>query len=500
MSNQSKIPLALLCAIISLCCIWAVFADKKGSPTNIDSLIQSNQLKIADNIEKAIALNETALKQKHPDSVRIYKDIALLNSQLENAEQAMYYARKYIGATTDLSFLNDHVFENIKDTDQYQELKQKYSAKFSGWSILYLYTGFLGIFIFIVLNLKRNIDKIGVLLISSFVLFHSLFILHLTLYIINFQYHLPHTLFISTTFSFLYGPLLYFYFKRVTYNYKFRWIDTLHLIPSILLLIYILPYYLMPVTDKFNVMFDQSNFLLPGARTIIIVKIISLMVYATLTIRIYKANIEKVRKDNRNKVLWQRNIITIFVSYIIAYLIYAAIITGIIDYTPLINLQILVMTCLVFYVAYISYVQPEIFKGHIVLTNPANIFKYKKSGLTPSYSLELKEELLALFHREKIYKQNDISLDTLSKMLGTTRHSTSQVINEHFKMNFFELINSYRIKEAIDILKNDVHGNLHIIDIAYEVGYNNKVTFNKAFKKETSLTPTEYLERQLMRA
>ncbi|WP_291869465.1 AraC family transcriptional regulator [Maribacter sp.] len=34
--------------------------------------------------------------------------------------------------------------------------------------------------------------------------------------------------------------------------------------------------------------------------------------------------------------------------------------------------------------------------------------------------------------------------------------------------------------------------NMNIIDIAYEVGYNNKVTFNKAFKKDTLLTPSQY--------
>jgi YesN/AraC family two-component response regulator len=61
-------------------------------------------------------------------------------------------------------------------------------------------------------------------------------------------------------------------------------------------------------------------------------------------------------------------------------------------------------------------------------------------------------------------------------------------------MNFFELINKFRIEDAINLLEKDKNGNLHIIDIAYEVGYNNKVTFNKAFKKTTSLTPTQFID------
>ena len=76
--------------------------------------------------------------------------------------------------------------------------------------------------------------------------------------------------------------------------------------------------------------------------------------------------------------------------------------------------------------------------------------------------------------------------------MNTTRHNASQVINEHFEVSFHELINTYRIQEAKKILDNDFKKNLNIIDVAYEVGYNNKVTFNKAFKKDTQLTPSEY--------
>jgi len=61
-------------------------------------------------------------------------------------------------------------------------------------------------------------------------------------------------------------------------------------------------------------------------------------------------------------------------------------------------------------------------------------------------------------------------------------------------MNFFNLINKFRIEEAREILRNDINKNLNIIDVAYDVGFNNKVTFNKAFKEETSLTPTQYIK------
>jgi AraC-like DNA-binding protein len=153
----------------------------------------------------------------------------------------------------------------------------------------------------------------------------------------------------------------------------------------------------------------------------------------------------------------------------------------------------MVLVGVVFYVSYIAYIRPEVFKGKINLVDPINLFKYKKSGLTTAYSNELKENLLRLLVEDKIYKTNDINLETLSDMLGTTRHNTSQVINEHFGMNFFELINTYRINAAQEIFKSDTFNNLNIIEVAYEVGFNNKVTFNKSFKKHLSQTPSQFI-------
>ena len=102
--------------------------------------------------------------------------------------------------------------------------------------------------------------------------------------------------------------------------------------------------------------------------------------------------------------------------------------------------------------------------------------------------------MLELFIQDKIYKQSNLSLDLLSTELSSTRHNISQVINEHFGVSFFHFVNKHRIEEALRILSSNSSSNLNIIDVAYDVGFNNKVTFNKAFKIETSMTPTEYIK------
>jgi len=432
------------------------------------------------------------IKQDSLNQALEHRNLARMYADSLQADLAINYAEKYIRETTDLSIINDHFFSKINQTDIYLNFKSNYKPKFDALPLFYLFSSFLGLFVFVILNLKKGVNRVSTFLMSMFVLLNSLFILHLSLYLLNCQYYFPNTLLFSTVFTLLYGPLIYFYFKITAINYKLKWTDALHLIPAIALLVYISPFYTLSSIEKFVILFDQEDILTFEANFIIAAKILSLVLYAFLTYRIY--NVSKEKSKKKFKLLWQRNIIAIYVTYVIAFIVYTTITSGFFDFPIFFHLQILVVVGLVFYVAYITYVQPEVFKGEVKLVDPIGIFKYKSSALTPSYSLELKENLLALLDEEKIYKENGISLDLLSEKLGTSRHNTSQVINEHFSMNFYELMNKYRIDEAVDLIKNEKDNNLNIIDIAYKVGFNNKVTFNKSFKKALSVTPSQYIK------
>lgn len=60
-------------------------------------------------------------------------------------------------------------------------------------------------------------------------------------------------------------------------------------------------------------------------------------------------------------------------------------------------------------------------------------------------------------------------------------------------MNFNDFVNYYRTEEVIKKLQSGKH-NIHtLLAIAYDCGFNSKSTFNRSFKKQTGLTPKEYL-------
>lgn len=501
MRYQSKILIILL-LLLSTKSSFAIYDNFSGniSSNQVDSVIQKQERERRNTLKASLNYYEEGLKLKRSDSLFLLKKIALAHADLNNTKEAFDYTDRYIKQSLDISILNNTVFEEIKTSTEFLKLDRKYIPRIGYMSLFYIFTSFIGLFIAIVINFKKSTNRIGNFLIGLFVFLHSLFIINSTLYITNYMYKVPQTLFITLSFSYLYGPLLYFYFKSITENYIFRKKDLLHLLPTIAIIIYSIPVYLLSAEEKLSFMINTSTES-PGFFVVFLVftKFLSLAIYTYAIHRIYTKNKQKIKGFSQVALRWQYILKSISIAYVITYLLYGY--AGL--FMPYITIarhpQILIMALSILSIAFAAYVKPELF------SNTQKVFnsflegneKYKKSGLTQNLSIELKENLIQLFNEEKIYKNNSINLDTIANELNTTRHSASQVINEHFNMNFSELINKFRINEAISILEGDIHGSLNIIDVAYEVGYNNKVTFNKAFKKETSLTPSDFISLRI---
>ncbi|GAA4965489.1 hypothetical protein GCM10023315_13140 [Algibacter aquimarinus] len=465
----------------------------------IDSLIYEKSINYDMTQLELLTLYHDALLTKRNDSIQIFKKLALLNAELEQPDDAYVFTKKYINNTLDFSILNNGAYESIEDSNQYKKLKKKYIANFNWLSFLYLYVALIGFFFSVTINFTKKSNKFSKLFISCFVGAHSLFILEFVLYITNYRYNFPHTYRISSLVALLFGPLLYFYFRSVTRTYKFKIVHLFHVLPTIALLIFLFPMYQASSAEKVKMMLDIHADKITFDSVIFISKVISLSIYTVLIgiLLFHKKKGNSIGNIPKYEAKWKKNIYRIHIIYVISYLFYGFSVFDVLGSVYMYYIQVLVMSIMVIYIAYMAYVQPDIFKNQFIpLRDQLFSEKYQKSGLTDALSKELKENLIKLLVEEKVYKENNINLERLSQKLNTTRHNASQIINEHFEMNFFELINKFRIKEATRILIEDVHGSLNIIDVAYEVGYNNKVTFNKAFKKETSLTPSEFIHSQ----
>ena len=63
--------------------------------------------------------------------------------------------------------------------------------------------------------------------------------------------------------------------------------------------------------------------------------------------------------------------------------------------------------------------------------------------------------------------------------------------------NFYDFINSYRVKEVQNRLEGGDSEVYSLLAIALESGFNSKSSFNAVFKKHTGMTPSQY-KRQAM--
>ena len=433
------------------------------------------------------------------DSISTFKINALLYAETNQKDLTIINLDKYIRQTGDFSFLNNDAFNSIRQSDEFIGLANSFLPGFDTLSFIYLYIALIGFFIAFVINFTKNTDRISKILIGGFIGIHALFILDFVFYSTNYQFKFAHTYLMSSVVALLYGPLLYFYFKRITQHYKFKLWDILHLLPTVLFILIMLPFYELPFLEKVKIqlgtssVYAQKDFLY----LVFLPKLFSLIIYGFFIGKLYFS--ERVKPDERqNSVVkfWKKGVYNMHLIYVMSYIIYGVSISGVI-FEPnnfIVHSQIIAMSVMVLYVACMAYIQPKVFSLAVYDEASKLHPKYINSGLTDSLSHDLKQLLIDLLIEEKVYMDNTLNLDKLSNKLATTRHNTSQIINEQFNMNYFELINKFRIDEAILLFKQHKERRLNIIDIAYEVGFNNKVTFNKAFKKETTQTPTEFIE------
>lgn len=106
----------------------------------------------------------------------------------------------------------------------------------------------------------------------------------------------------------------------------------------------------------------------------------------------------------------------------------------------------------------------------------------------------LMNRLQEMFENDKIYLYNHLSLSDLAKRLGVSRVLLSRTINTRTQRNFPTLLNEYRVKEAVRLLKDEKTQNYKMEIIAEMCGYRNRQVFHSAFKRCVGVTPTQFRE------
>lgn len=119
--------------------------------------------------------------------------------------------------------------------------------------------------------------------------------------------------------------------------------------------------------------------------------------------------------------------------------------------------------------------------------------KYRRSGLTAAELDAVWRQLRQHMATERAYLLPDLTLPHLSQQLGVPAHHVSRVINERGGQHFYDFVNGYRVAAVREQLHAGAHHRLTLLGVALACGFNSKASFNRAFRKATGLTPSQYL-------
>lgn len=114
---------------------------------------------------------------------------------------------------------------------------------------------------------------------------------------------------------------------------------------------------------------------------------------------------------------------------------------------------------------------------------------YEKSGLDSDSANALASEIQKIMDSQRLHLQPDLSLSRLAEAVGITSHIASEVLNQTIGQSFYDFVNQRRISTAKSLLTESENS---ILEIAFMSGFNNKVSFNKAFRRFEATTPGEY--------
>lgn len=124
--------------------------------------------------------------------------------------------------------------------------------------------------------------------------------------------------------------------------------------------------------------------------------------------------------------------------------------------------------------------------------------KYARSSLDEPTRLRIQRKLLNAMTGLQRFRDSRLTLRGLCQELKESPHYVSQVINQSLHSNFYDFVNGQRIDSAKRSLQLEPRKT--VLEIALEVGFNSKSTFNAAFRRHAGMTPTEYRQSLQTRA
>jgi len=360
---------------------------------------------------------------------------------------------------------------------------------FNFWVFIFLVACFQGLLLSTSLLFIKPQAYVNKRILSALLVVFSLILLEELVQEARLYASFPHFIKISTLLPFLFGPLLYLYFIYLSDvpPQKFTKKHWLHFLPFGIALVWHLPFYASSGSYKLA-SFQMSTELLVW----VYLKFAHISIYITLIISRLRALASSNQLTQKQR--WFTAGFSIFaIGTLATYLLFSLYWFNIFWWRYADQLGGLVMVVTVFTLSFVAIKNNEELTAQWSrVIEQATSARYQNSTLTPSDKQAHLQQLYQLLQTQKPFLDPKLNLATLAQMLDIKSHLLSQIINEMTGKNFYELMNQYRVEEVKQKLKDPGQQNKTLLAIAFESGFNNKTSFNQAFKEFTGVTPSTF--------
>jgi len=299
------------------------------------------------------------------------------------------------------------------------------------------------------------------------------------------------------------GPLIYLYVKSLAdQGYKFSIKDGIHFIPQVVFILYKI---LLIFFDSNQAGFDESQngtlmqFDIENLSIIISALFsIQLLIYLILSFKMYNFYRRTLEEEYSNtfkyEMTWIRNFLFLF-SFLFVYDIVQSIINAFIydlHWTQEWWYQFFAEIIVIYlgikgYFATVEKLPEVDYSPDPKTYNPTS----SENESAPQFKAEV-EKINNFLIKDDKFKDPNLSLSKLSRLLKYTPAQLSQYINQGTGQNFNDYINAFRVKDVISKLESNKFKHLSILSIAFDSGFNSKATFNRVFKKLSGHSPSYF--------
>lgn len=313
----------------------------------------------------------------------------------------------------------------------------------------------------------------------------------------------PYLYKIPAPFTFLIAPLAYLYLRSMVYNEKkFKSTDWIHAVPFVVFFINYLPFYLMPLEEKeelvklvltdFSLTYTHADGLLPEWTNVTFRTILSL-VYLSLMGRLLYISFRKNLLQNSSHLKKIKRWMNFFyfslsgytLSLLIFYILVGFFFNGLEE--SFIR-TITNMTIAAFFLILSAYLiaHPQILLGLNDLLTQTN---QQKETTYKSIILRFKEYM----EDQMAYLDSSANAAAAADHLKISQRSLSIAISELNYKNFNDYINTLRLNHFLSLIKKEEANKYDIIGLAIMSGFSSKTTFYRVFNERMKMTPNEYL-------